>query len=149
MAILLEDDPAKLASEIRRYRSRIGSAALTEKLDNFVEMEREKKDVIRRYAREHSAELVVCIVRDSTEPKLPRPVLERVLRAAGSYSRLMKTRPSAAQLAQTKDDDVRLIVDMQLYLRLISKERDAGIIREMLSDDEVGPALETLAEPFV
>lgn len=51
LAIVLDDDPNQLLREIQVYRNKIGSPAMTEKLDMFVYADRKTKDSIRRYAR--------------------------------------------------------------------------------------------------
>lgn len=50
LAITLDDDPVRLAKEMDRLQTRIGSAVMVEKLNLFVHESREKKAIIRRYA---------------------------------------------------------------------------------------------------
>lgn len=49
----------------------------------------------------------------------------------------------------TENINVRLILDLKLYLRLLSQERDTKQIREMLAEDNTLEALELLATPFL
>ncbi|SCV71000.1 BQ2448_3762 [Microbotryum intermedium] len=149
LAITLDDDPAALLEQIARYRQRIGSATMTEKLDIFAHETREKKEVVRQYAEENGIELVLAIVRGADEPRLPAYELERVVRASKRYRAFMKTKPSALARAQVTDTDIRLVLDLQYYFRLVSRDRDSNIIREMLGEDAIASALEVLAGPFV
>ncbi|KDE07818.1 hypothetical protein MVLG_01913 [Microbotryum lychnidis-dioicae p1A1 Lamole] len=149
LAITLDDDPAVLLEQIARYRQRIGSATMTEKLDIFAYESREKKEVVRRYAEENGIELVLAIVRGADEPRLPAYELERVVRASKRYRAFMKTKPSALARAQVTDTDARLVLDLQYYFRLVSRDRDSNIIREMLGEDAIASALEVLAGPFI
>ncbi|SCZ97987.1 BZ3500_MvSof-1268-A1-R1_Chr3-3g06502 [Microbotryum saponariae] len=148
LAITLDDDPAALLEQIARYRQRIGSATMTDKLDIFAYESREKKEVVRRYAEENGIEFVLAIVRGD-EPRLPAYELDRVVRASKRYRAYMKTKPSALARAQLTDTDVRLVLDLQYYFRLVSRDCDSNIIREMLGEDAIASALEVLAGPIV
>ncbi|GAA5950277.1 hypothetical protein JCM21900_001099 [Sporobolomyces salmonicolor] len=148
LATTLDDDPARLAHEMDCCRTRIGSTVMTEKLELFVHAEgREKKAIIRRYAEESGIELVLCIVRGSDEPRLPGYELDRVAQKA--YRRFIKTNPSPLMKANAKDPDVRLVLDLQIYLRLASRDRDAVLLRELLANEDFAAAIEVVAAPFV
>lgn len=58
LAITLDDDPKVLLEQVGRLRARIGSGNMCEKLDIFVYDVAEKKDIIRRYARESSSRAI-------------------------------------------------------------------------------------------
>ncbi|KAL8293572.1 hypothetical protein RQP46_000273 [Phenoliferia psychrophenolica] len=149
LATCLDDDPAQILSQISRYRSRINSSALTEKLDRFVYESPEHKNIVRTYAQDNNIELVICILRGADEPRLPAAELERVVQAGVAYRKFMKKRPSQLAKAKTDDMDIRLVLDCQMYLRLISQDRDANSIRQMLADESTAAALEVVAGPFV
>ncbi|KAK4698373.1 hypothetical protein P7C70_g7905, partial [Phenoliferia sp. Uapishka_3] len=149
LATCLDDDPEQMMAQITKYRSRIGSTAATEKIDIWVYGDPEHKDAVRNYARDNNIELVLCILRGADEPRLPPLELERILKAGTKYRRFMKTSPSQLSKANTSDVDVRLILDLQVYLRLVAQDRDANSIREMLGDESTAAALEVMAEPFV
>ncbi|KAK4054402.1 hypothetical protein OIV83_000896 [Microbotryomycetes sp. JL201] len=149
LAITLDDDPKKLLQDINRLRSRIASSTMCEKIDAYVHDSREKKEIIRRYARENQVELVLCIVRGADEPRLAKYELERVVRASKKYDAFMKTPKSALAKKNASDPDVRLVIDLQEYLKVISRDRDSNVLRELLGEDDVAHALEVVAGPFV
>ncbi|KAM0748676.1 hypothetical protein T439DRAFT_69984 [Meredithblackwellia eburnea MCA 4105] len=150
LATTLDDDPEKMRQEISRYRSRIGSTAMTEKLDLWVyHPDPSYKETVRKYARENNLELVLCILRGGDEPRLPSGDLDRVIKAGKSYRSFMKKNPSQLSKAQSDDGGIRLVLDLQMYLRLISRDRDANQIRQMLGDDGTAAALEVLCGPLV
>ncbi|GAA6001489.1 hypothetical protein JCM10207_006692 [Rhodosporidiobolus poonsookiae] len=149
LAIVLDDDPARLAQEMDRLQARIGSATMCEKLSIFVHDSREKKEIIRRYAEENNIELVLCIVRGADEPRLPGFELDRVTRASKAYRKFAKTKPTPLQKAQAKDPDLRLVLDLQAFLRLASRDRDATVLREMLAQEDFAAAVEIVTKPFV
>ncbi|KAK4056755.1 hypothetical protein OIO90_002307 [Microbotryomycetes sp. JL221] len=149
LAISLDDDPKKLLQDINRLRARIASATMCEKIDAFVHDSREKKDVIRRYARENDVELVLCIIRGADEPRLAKYELERVVRASKKYSAFIKSPKSALAKRNATDPDVRLVLDLQEYLKVISRDRDSNMLRSLLGEDEIAHALEIVAGPFV
>jgi hypothetical protein len=97
----------------------------------------------------HNIDLVLCILRGGDEPKLPASDLRRIIEAGKRYTSFMKKRPS--QLAQARCDDpsVRLVLDLKFYLKLVSQDRDATIVREMLGEDKVAEALELVCGPIV
>ncbi|KAM0791448.1 hypothetical protein ACM66B_005903 [Microbotryomycetes sp. NB124-2] len=149
LAITLDDDPKKLLQDINRLRSRIASSTMCEKIDAYVHDSREKKEIIRRYARENDVELVLCIVRGADEPRLAKYELERVVRASKKYDAFVKTPKSALAKKNASDPDVRLVLDLQEYLKVISRDRDSNVLRELLGEDDVARALEIVAGPFV
>lgn len=114
LAITLDDDPKKLLHDINRLRARIASVAMCEKIDAFVHDSREKKAIIRRYARENDVELVLCIVRGADEPRLAKYELDRVVRASKKYKSYMKSTRSPMAKANVTDPDVRLVLDLQV-----------------------------------
>lgn len=77
---------------------------------------REKKEVIRQYARENNVELVLAIIRGADEPRLPPQELERVIKASKKYKSFLKTKPSPLAKAQVDDPDVRFVLDLQVRL---------------------------------
>ena len=162
MAITLDDDPQVLQQQIEACRARIQSTVMCEKLTRYVYAPRETKALIRRHAAEHNLELVVCIVRGGDEPRLDRYDLERVVvrvttletgltsqRASKIYKKWMKRNPTQLAKVQTDNLSVRLIVDLQIYLRLLSRERDAAQIRGKLADDETAEALDVVCAPIM
>ncbi|GJN90735.1 hypothetical protein Rhopal_003749-T1 [Rhodotorula paludigena] len=149
LSITLDDDPSLLAREMDRIQARIGSAVMVEKLNLFVHETREKKAIIRRYAEENNIELVLCIVRGADEPRLPGFELERVTAASKAYRKWAKTGPTPLAKVQVKDPDVRLVLDLQAYLRLASRDRDSTVFRQLLAHEEFASAIEVVAQPFV
>ncbi|BGP16492.1 hypothetical protein JCM10213_001171 [Rhodosporidiobolus nylandii] len=145
----LDDDPVRLAKEMDRLQARIGSAAMCDKLDIFVHDSCEKKEIIRRYAADNSIELVLCIVRGADEPRLPSYELDRITRASKAFRKFSKTNPTPLVRAQTTDPDLRLVLDLQAYLQLASRDRDATLLREMLAQEDFAAAIEVVAQPFV
>ena len=51
--------------------------------------------------------------------------------------------------AQVQDPDIRLVLELQTYLRLASRDRDAAMMREMLANEDFAAAIEIVAEPFI
>jgi hypothetical protein len=51
LSTVLDDNPARLMEQIGRHRSRVGSSAMTEKIDTFVYADADHKASVRRYAR--------------------------------------------------------------------------------------------------
>ncbi|GAA6016304.1 hypothetical protein JCM11491_006809 [Sporobolomyces phaffii] len=149
LATCLDDDPARLAAEMDRSRARIGSNIMCQKLEQFVRDSREKKIIIRRYAEENNIELVLCIVRGADEPRLPAYLLTRIRKSQVAYRKFAKTNPSPLQKAQVQDPDIRLVLELQTYLRLASRDRDAAMMREMLANEDFAAAIETVAKPFI
>ncbi|GAA5938828.1 uncharacterized protein JCM15063_004881 [Sporobolomyces koalae] len=149
LATCLDDDPARLAAAMDRTRAKIGSNIMCQKLEQFVRDSREKKNIIRRYAEENDIELVLCIVRGADEPRLPAYLLTRIRKAQVAYRKFAKTDPSPLVKAQVQDPDVRLVLELQTYLRLASQDRDAAMMREMLANEEFAAAIEVVAQPFI
>ncbi|BGP32365.1 hypothetical protein JCM10296v2_004146 [Rhodotorula toruloides] len=149
LAITLDDDPANLAKVMDLLQVRIGSAVMVEKLNAFVHESREKKAIIRRYAEENKIELVLCIVRGADEPRLPGFELDRITQAQKSYRKWLKTNPTPYQKTHVKDSDVRLVLDLQAYLTLASRDRDSTIVREMLAKEDFAAAVEVVLQPLV
>ncbi|GAA5959730.1 hypothetical protein JCM3765_000079 [Sporobolomyces pararoseus] len=149
LATCLDDDPVRLAAEMDRCRARIGSNVMCEKLEQFVRDSREKKTIIRRYAEENNIELVLCIVRGADEPRLPAYLLTRIRKSQVAYRKFAKTNPSPLMKAQVQDPDIRLVLELQTYLRLASRDRDAAMMREMLANEDFAAAIEIVAEPFI
>ncbi|GAA5919480.1 hypothetical protein JCM6882_001062, partial [Rhodosporidiobolus microsporus] len=149
LATCLDDDPVRLAREMDRLQARIGSAAMCEKLSMFAHESREKKGIIRRYAEENNIELVLCIVRGADEPRLPGFELDRVSKAAKAWRKFIKTDPTQLAKAQNQDPDIRLVLDLQAFLVLASRDRDATVFREMLAGEKFADAIEVVANPLV
>ncbi|GAA5940374.1 hypothetical protein JCM3775_005071 [Rhodotorula graminis] len=149
LAITLDDDPVRLAKEMDRLQVRIGSAVMVEKLNLFVHDSREKKAIIRRYAEENKIELVLCIVRGADEPRLPGFELDRITAASKAYRKWAKTNPSPVAKLQVRDSDIRLVLDLQAYLRLASRDRDATVLRQLLAQEDFASAVEVLAHPLI
>ncbi|GAA6051050.1 hypothetical protein JCM3770_005473 [Rhodotorula araucariae] len=149
LAITLDDDPALLAKEMDRIQARIGSAVMVEKLNLFVHESREKKAIIRRYAEENNIELVLCIVRGADEPRLPGFELDRITAASKAFRKWVKTDPSPLAKSQVKDAEIRLVLDLQAYLRLASRDRDSTVLRQLLAEEDFASAVEVVAQPFV
>ncbi|GEM09860.1 PX domain containing protein [Rhodotorula toruloides] len=149
LAITLDDDPSNLAKVMDLLQVRIGSAVMVEKLNAFVHESREKKAIIRRYAEENQIELVLCIVRGADEPRLPGFELDRVTQAQKSYRKWLRTNPTPYHKTHVKDSDVRLVLDLQAYLTLASRDRDSTILREMLAKQDFAAAVEIVLEPVV
>lgn len=61
----------------------------------------------------------------------------------------MKRNPTQLAKVQTDNLSVRLIVDLQIYLRLLSRERDAAQIRGKLADDDTAEALNVVFAPVM
>lgn len=51
--------------------------------------------------------------------------------------------------AQVQDPDIRLVLELQTYLRLASRDRDATMMRDMLANEDFAVAIEVVAEPFI
>jgi hypothetical protein len=106
--------------------------------------------VLRAYhPAENNLELVVTIVRGADAPRLDKYDLDRILRAAKVYKAYQRKNPTPLGKATMDNPNVRLILDLQHYLRLASKERDAAQIRSMLSEEQVTDALEVVISPFM
>ncbi|GAA5983269.1 hypothetical protein JCM10908_000220 [Rhodotorula pacifica] len=149
ISIALDDDPLQIAQQLDALRTRIGSAIMTEKLELYVNEPRQKKAIIRTYAKEHDAELVLCIVRGADEPHLPQFELDRVAQAQKAYRAFANAMPSAQKRAEVRDPDIRLVLDLQNYLALVSKERDGAMIRSLLGQEDVASAIEVVAQPLI
>jgi len=144
---------------------------MCEKLEAFVRDSPEKKNIIRRYAgmprftqisprayeadsirrsiEENNIELVLCIVRGADEPRLPAFLLTRIRKAQVTYRKFAKTNPSPLMKAQVQDPDIRLVLELQTYLRLASRDRDAALMRAMLANEDFAAAIEVVAAPFI
>lgn len=122
---------------------------MTEKLDIFVYSDRKTKDSIRRYARDNNIELVLCILRGAEEPRLPTIDLQRTIRAGKAYRHWVKKNAAAGGKLVCEDPGARLVIDLQMYLRLVSKDRDSNMVREMLADESTADALEVVIAPMV
>ncbi|GAA5854395.1 hypothetical protein JCM8547_001807 [Rhodosporidiobolus lusitaniae] len=149
LATCLNDDPDQMGKEMGRLEARIGSHIMCTKIIDFVHSSREKKDIIRRYASENNIELVLCIVRGADEPRLPGFELDRITKASKAHRRFAKTEPSPLDKAQVQDPDVRLVLDLQAFLVLASRDRDSSVLRELLADENFASAIEVVAQPFV
>jgi len=51
--------------------------------------------------------------------------------------------------AQVQDPDIRLVLELQTYLRLASRDRDAALMRAMLANEDFAAAIEVVAAPFI
>lgn len=110
---------------------------------------RELTHLVALSTEENNIELVLCIVRGADEPRLPGYLLTRIRTAQTAYRKFAKTNPSPLMKAQVQDPDVRLVLELQTYLRLASRDRDAAMMREMLANEEFAAAIETVAEPLI
>ncbi|KAG0145583.1 hypothetical protein CROQUDRAFT_78698 [Cronartium quercuum f. sp. fusiforme G11] len=144
-----EEDPLGMQKRIQACRARIQSLTMCEKLIKFAYGTRETKQLLRQYAESEKLELVVTIVRSAEEPRLDKYDLERVVRASKVYTSLLRKNRNRITKSMTENISVRLILDLKLYLRLISQERDTKQIQDMLSEDSILEALELLAAPFL
>lgn len=71
--------------------------------------------------------------------------LDRVASASKSY-RLLKRNG----ISSTQDDaGVRLVLELKNYLRLISRERDAALMRTLLGSEAFASSLERIVEPLM
>lgn len=52
LATCLDDDPVQILSDLSKYRSRIGSPAMTNKLDAWAYGDPAQKNTVRAYARQ-------------------------------------------------------------------------------------------------
>ncbi|KAI8459415.1 hypothetical protein BY996DRAFT_3865544 [Phakopsora pachyrhizi] len=141
-----DGDPTEIARRIHSCRSRIQSLTMCEKIIKYAYAPRDTKELFRRYSQ--SLELVVTIVRSAEEPRLDKYDLERIIRASKSYASLLRKNGNRITSSMTENINVRLILDLKLYLRLISEERDAKQVREMLREDSTIGSLEIVVAPF-
>ncbi|KAH8929195.1 hypothetical protein BT69DRAFT_282266 [Atractiella rhizophila] len=150
LAATLDDEPIKLYNELDAIRTRIQSPTMCEKLYRFVHAPRDVKETIRRHAQSNNLELVVTIVRGADLPRLDKVDLDRIVKAAKTYrSFVKKTNPTPLGKFLVDNPHVRLILDLQKYLKLLSKQRDAAQIRSMLADEQLTDALEVLVSPLM
>jgi hypothetical protein len=105
--------------------------------------------VIKIFIESADIELVVAIVRSAEEPRLDKYDLERVMSASKAYKSLLAKNQNQITSSMTENIHVRLILDLKLYLRLISQEWDSKQIRKMLSEDSVAEAMEVLVAPLM
>ncbi|KAH9811370.1 hypothetical protein DFH28DRAFT_1131315 [Melampsora americana] len=110
---------------------------------------RESKQLFRTYADSEKLELVVTIVRSAEEPRLDKYDLERVVRASKVYASLLRKNNNRITKSMTENISIRLILDLKLYLRLVSQERDTKQVQEMFSEGTTLEALEILVTPFL
>lgn len=88
-------------------------------------------------------------MRGADEPRLPSFELDRITQAQKSYRKWLKTNPTPYQKMHVRDSDVRLVLDLQAYLKLASRDRDSTILREMLAQEDFAAAMEVVLEPVV
>jgi len=100
-------------------------------------------------AEENKIELVLCIVRGADEPRLPGFELDRITAASKAYRKWAKTNPSPVAKLQVRDTDIRLVLDLQAYLRLASRDRDATVLRQLLAEEDFASAIEVLTNPLI
>ncbi|KAA1099334.1 hypothetical protein PGT21_003790 [Puccinia graminis f. sp. tritici] len=134
---------------IQACRARIQSLTMCEKIIKFVHASKDLKDLFRQYSESADIELVVAIVRSAEEPRLDKYDLERVMSASKAYKSLLAKNRNRITSSMTENIHVRLILDLKLYLRLISQEWDSKQIRKMLSEDSVAEAMEVLVAPLM
>ncbi|KAA1117302.1 hypothetical protein PGT21_002879 [Puccinia graminis f. sp. tritici] len=134
---------------IQACRARIQSLTMCEKVIKFVHASKDLKDLFRQYSESADIELVVAIVRSAEEPRLDKYDLERVMSASKAYKSLLAKNRNRITSSMTENIHVRLILDLKLYLRLISQEWDSKQIRKMLSEDSVAEAMEVLVAPLM
>lgn len=143
-------DDETLQQEIELVRTRIGSSNACRKIELFVEADRERKDDIRRFADRTRRELVHCIVRGSEEPRLSPYELDRVILAEKDARAFKKGSPSSHAKAQAaaSSTSLQLSYDLQRYLRLVSRQRDATVLRELFTEKLSVDALGVLVDPL-
>ncbi|WAQ88583.1 hypothetical protein PtA15_10A2 [Puccinia triticina] len=134
---------------IQACRARIQSLTMCEKIIKFVHASKDLKNLFRRYSESADIELVVAIVRSAEEPRLDKYDLERVMSASKAFKSLLAKNRNRITSSMTENIHVRLILDLKLYLRLISQEWDSKQIRKMFSEDSVAEALEVLISPML
>ncbi|KAH9458752.1 hypothetical protein Pst134EA_018909 [Puccinia striiformis f. sp. tritici] len=132
---------------IQACRARIQSLTMCEKIIKFVHASKDLKNLFRQYSESADMELVVAIVRSAEEPRLDKYDLERIMSASKAYKSLLAKNRNRITSSMTENIHVRLILDLKLYLRLISQERDSKQIRKMLSEESVAEAMEVLISP--
>ncbi|GAA98308.1 uncharacterized protein L969DRAFT_46989 [Mixia osmundae IAM 14324] len=148
LATVLEDDPTQLHQQIEACRARISSSVMCDKLTAFVYSSRDNKEMVRHHAEDNNLELVVAIVRGADMPRLDKFDLERILKAGKQYRAFMKKSPTPVAKATQDNPSIRLIFDLQIFLRLISRERDAQQIRGLMTEDSTAEALEVIIQPI-
>ncbi|KAI7944396.1 hypothetical protein MJO28_010091 [Puccinia striiformis f. sp. tritici] len=134
---------------IQACRARIQSLTMCEKIIKFVHASKDLKNLFRQYSESADMELVVAIVRSAEEPRLDKYDLERIMSASKAYKSLLAKNRNRITSSMTENIHVRLILDLKLYLRLISQERDSKQIRKMLSEESVAEAMEVLISPLL
>ncbi|EGF99633.1 uncharacterized protein MELLADRAFT_94195 [Melampsora larici-populina 98AG31] len=144
-----EEDPLSIQKRIHSCRARIQSLTMCEKLIKFAYADRETKQLFRTYADSERLELVVTIVRSAEEPRLDKYDLERVVRASKVYASLLRKNRNRITKSMTENISVRLILDLKLYLRLVSQERDTKQVQEIFSESSTLEAFEILVTPFL
>lgn len=145
----VEDSPAAAERRIQACRARIQSLTMCEKIIKFVHAAKHLKDLFRHYSESSDVELVVAIVRSAEEPRLDKYDLERIVRASKVYKALLRKNRNRITRSMTENIHVRLILDLKLYLRLISQEWDSKQIRKMLSEESTTEAIKILVTPIL
>lgn len=144
-----EEDSLSIQKRIQSCRARIQSLTMCEKLIKFAYAERKTKQLFRTYAESEKLELVVAIVRSAEEPRLDKYDLERVVRASKVYASLLRKNHNRITKSMTENISVRLILDLKLYLRLVSQERDTKQVQEIFLEGNTLEAFEVLVTPFL
>jgi len=144
-----EGSSMEVERRINACRARIQSLTMCEKIIKFVHASNDIKNLFRQYAESADMELVVVIVRSAEEPRLDKYDLERIMSASKAYKSLLAKNDNRITSSMTENIHVRLILDLKLYLRLISQEWDSKQIRKMLSENSVAEAVEVLINPLL
>jgi len=138
-----EGSSMEVERRINACRAQIQSLTMCEKIIKFVHASNDINNLFRQYAavifftltfNEKKAdavtiklesadmELVVVIVRSAKEPRLNQYDLERIMSASKAYKSLLAKNSNRITSSMTENIHVRLILDLKLYLRLISQE---------------------------
>ncbi|MBW0481062.1 hypothetical protein O181_020777 [Austropuccinia psidii MF-1] len=144
-----EGDPAEVERRIQACRGRIQSLTMCEKIIKYAYASREVKRMFRQYSDLENLELVVTIVRSAEEPRLDKYDLERIMRASHTYQTLLKKNRNRITNPMLENINVRLILDLKLYLRLVSQKRDSEQIRHIFSEASSVEAIEIVINPFL
>lgn len=104
---------------------------------------------MRRFAEFRNLELAICIVRGADVPRLSAFELDRVIVAETDARKFLNTNPTSEEKAGARETNLRFYFDLQAYLRLTSRQRDAAAIRQLLGHDATTETLRACAEPLI
>ncbi|KAG0659904.1 hypothetical protein C6P46_004844 [Rhodotorula mucilaginosa] len=131
----LSDEARELRDDAQLVARKIGDDRLCEKVRQYVDASREDQDAIRLDAAAEDIDLMTCILRSPSAPRLDARTMQYLARCAVRYDEYKRFRDALADPDDDEgptNDEAWLYEDLHVYRRLITKARDKEQLVELI-----------------